>query len=261
MLTDQLLENEKIIFKTRFSAVVLVPKFFESILIGIFGAVLGAGVSVFAGKNILIFAPVAAAVFFIFTFFYFFKIWQKDVLFLTTRRLIFDHQKSLVSGKRVEIRLKNISEVVLLRKSFVNSLLRFGSILISPVSGTQKFKIIFLPAPKKTANLITKTIDKNFFQDEKSDPIEVLQNAEGVLEFFELTGAQKSEIKKMHSDENRGIFEILARPRVFAVLRDRKILIPQTAIAQLPNLSAHDFLQKNFSATASENGILLVGFS
>jgi len=252
-------KNEKILRKTKFSWVALVPKIFQSVFFfggsaAIFGILLA--FFLFPEKIFLL----GISFFSIGTFsaiIYFFKIWRTPVLFVTNKRVIFRHKKSFWTGKKVEIRLENISEIVFVKKSFLNSVFNFGSIFIYSLSGTQRFRIFLVPNAQEFAEFITELCDQKEIEDLPFE--KKLEILDGVVDFFEMSAAQREKIAELESPENRGVFEILKKERIFCVLRNKKINFPPEAICALPNEKIENFLKDLFSAAKKNDGILLVG--
>jgi hypothetical protein len=185
--------------------------------------------------------------------------------------------KKLFSGKKVEVQLKNISEVVSIKKNFLNALFGFGSILITPLSGTQKFRVLYLPHSDRLAEFITEfaareknphpaklTPDitpspKNTGSLEHGSILSTMRALRGIEDVVELDYGEKDRIAEMESRDNRGIFEILRRKQVFCVLRKGKVDFPASCMVGLPSLKVHEYLSQKFSVVENENEIVLVG--
>jgi len=250
--------------------VILLGKFVESFFVfgalgGLAGAIAGA---VWLPDSIFQVALAGFALAFVLALFYFFALWRQPVFFVTDRRVIFDHRKSFFAGKKAEIRLENISEIVGVRKNFLNSLFGFGTIIVSPLSGTEKFRVPFMPKARKVTNLIVQFCEKNFGQqqaaafsnDRNLSPEDFLKNQNQVLQFFPLNVADRNGLLQIESPENRGTFAVLQRPRVFCLLRNGKINFPESAICSLPSLRAESALRARFGIEHSPGEILLAGF-
>ena len=254
-----LLPDEKLILTRRFSLFLLFQKIFTNIfLFGAIGALIGFFAQILVFKNDEIFFTIFLAIFFAaISICYQFFLWRKPILFLTNKRLIFSHQKSFFAGKNAEIKLQNISEIVAVKKSFLNSFFGFATIVISPLSGTEKFKIPFVPRGGKIANLITATSEKS--ENINLNFKDFLKNDREVIDFFEISPIEKIEIKNNESFENRGISQVLSATRVFCVLRNGKINLPKNAIAQMPSLRNEENLKSRFKNLQPSNSILMVG--
>jgi len=253
-------DNEKIILVKKFSKCVLIRKFFDAFVAGIFGVIIGIFLGFLLSKNnIFIFSIIFFILFFSSIIFYFIFLWKESLLLITNRRIIFYHKKSLFSSKKVEVRLENISEIVSVKKNFLNSIFNFGTIVISPVSGTEKFRIPFIPNSEKVVEVITKVSYKGTIQEHDS-PEQILSNDPSVFDFVFLDEVLLSQVFSMESPENRGAFDVLKRNKVFFVARKGMINIPKYAICNLPSLRVENFLKTKLSKISPDVNFLLVGF-
>jgi len=286
-LKFSLQDGERILSKTRFSSFVLITKFFTTIFsFGFPVLIISLPLVLMYFENKIIASVFTVILILIFSFFYQYLLWKSPVLFVTNRRIIFCHQKSFYAGKIVEIKLENISEVVATRKSFWNSLFGFGTIRIAPVSGTEKFKVPYLPRSEQIAEKITSIYDKDSDLSkedrelsEKNLPEKIIKSLSGVIELYELDYKIKDKIAEMEKWENRGTYEVLRRKNVWCVLIEEdfayqqvskeengRIILPainfiaiKDAIAAFPSSNSCQELALNFPHKKATDRIMLVG--
>jgi len=220
---------------------------------------------------------------------YRFLLWKDPIFIVTNKRLVFDHQRSLWSSQRLEIKLENISDILSPKSGLLSSILGFGTISITPISGTENHKIMYMPNASSIAEKITEIYSSNFVnsskgnksgqEEEKVSQEVVLESTEGVLEVFEMSYAQKDKASELEDRKNRGVYEVLRRKNVWCALVNADFKYEQTAsmekntkifksirfkeipnsICAFPGGRVHLYLCENFRNRSEGDGIVVVG--
>ena len=237
-------EGEKIIAKSRsskwfLSFVILKNQFYWGIPIVILAFV----ISFFLEMNFFILPSLSFLILFALNFAYKFSLWKDPIFVVTDRRLIFDHDRSFWSSKRFEIKLENVSDILSPKSGFLKSMLNFGDIVVTPISGSERYTIMYIPNASSIVDKITEVYGRKSeappsqeagssppqeeAPDQKADHEMVLKNTPGVLDVFSMSYEQKDRVSEVEDRRNRASFEVLRRRDVYCLLVDKNF--PYTA--------------------------------
>ncbi len=166
---------------------------------------------------------------------YHYTLWRNPVFYLTNKRIIFDHQRSLFSSQNVEMKINNISEITVPKISFMGTVFGFGSMDITPISGgSGKIEIKYMPKVRKVANAITNLLDgedewfKSKNEPDEFDHENILKEVAGVHDLFEMNYQEKDFTADKEHPTNRGAYEVLRRKKVFCLLISQDFPYRQT---------------------------------